>query len=305
MPPIERVYICGLGAIGAIYAARLGETQGIEVRVVADPARIARYRRDGVSVNGRPLTVGYLRPDDAAPPADLILVAVKRHQLEAAVAAIHRFIGPGTIILSLLNGIDSEAVIADSLGLPPLPLAMVVAIDAVREGGAVRYSQPGVLVFGEPVATETPSPRIAALAALFERAGMPTRVPADMRRELWWKFMLNVGVNQLSAVLRAPYGTFQSVAEARDLVRLACREVVAVAAAEGIGLGENDIDSFFPVIDRLDPQMKTSMLQDVEAGRKTEVEMLGGTVVALGRRHGIPTPVNQTLFDLIRVIEQG
>jgi len=300
----ERVFVCGLGALGAMYAARLAEAPGTTVRVIADPARIARYRAGGVTVNGTPLAVDYLRPDEAAPPADLILVGVKRHQLDAAIAAIRPFVGPDTVILSLLNGLDSEAVIAHSLDLPPLLLTMVVGVDAVREGLAVRYGHPGIIVFGEPHPTVEPSPRLAAVRELFERAGLACRVPADMRRELWWKFMLNVGVNQVSAVLRAPYGTFQTVAAARDLVRAACREVVAIAGPEGVALDATDIESAFPIINGLDPAMKTSMLQDIEAGRKTEVEMFAAMVIALGRRHGVPTPVNQTLFDLIRVIEQ-
>lgn len=284
-----------------MYAARLAATPAVTVRVIADSERIDRYGRDGITVNGEPLTVGYLRPDHVAPPADLVLVAVKHQQLEAAIDAIRPFVASDTIILSLLNGIDSEATIATALARPPLLLAMVVAVDAVREGQAVRFGRLGTIVFGEAESGE--SCRSAALVDLFTRAGIPHRLSTEMRRDLWWKFMLNVGVNQVSAVLRAPYGTFQRVEAARDLVRRLCREVLAVAAAEGIALGESDIESFFPILEKLDPTMKTSMLQDIEAGRKTEVEMFAGRVMALGQRHGIPTPVNQTLFDLIRTLE--
>jgi 2-dehydropantoate 2-reductase len=117
--------------------------------------------------------------------------------------------------------------------------------------------------------------------------------------------MLNVGINQISAVLHTTYGSFSRLPEARELMRLACREVALLAEREGIALTEADIEDFFPIFARLAPDGKPSMLQDVEAHRKTEVEMFAGTVVAFGRRHGVPTPVNATLLAMIHVIEQS
>jgi 2-dehydropantoate 2-reductase len=113
-----------------------------------------------------------------------------------------------------------------------------------------------------------------------------------------------VGMNPASAVLRAPYGTFQSSADARALMVALMREVLGLAGAAGVDLVEKDIDDWYAVLDTLSPQGKTSMLQDVEAGRKTEVEMLAGKVVDLGQKYGIATPVNQTMLRIIRVMEQ-
>ena len=124
-----------------------------------------------------------------------------------------------------------------------------------------------------------------------------------MLRILWWKYMINVGINQASAVLRAPYGIFQTSKEARELMAAAMREVIALAEKLHIALSEQDMADFDPFLMRLSPQGKTSMLQDVEAGRKTEVEMLAGKVMEMGRRLGVPTPVNRMLYDQIRKIE--
>jgi 2-dehydropantoate 2-reductase len=122
---------------------------------------------------------------------------------------------------------------------------------------------------------------------------------------MWFKFMINVGINQASAVLRGNYGVFQKSREARDLMEAAMREVVAVAQKLKVNLCAGDIEKFYPVLDSLSPDGKTSMLQDVEAGRKTEVEMLAGKLVELGEQYGVPTPVNRELFRKIREIEKN
>jgi 2-dehydropantoate 2-reductase len=147
-------------------------------------------------------------------------------------------------------------------------------------------------------------PRVAAVRDLFDRAGIAYRVPADILREQWFKFMLNVGVNQVSALLRATYGDFATVLEARELTRAAALEVVALSAREGVALSAADVERIFPILAGLAPAGKTSMLQDVEAGRKTEVEIFAGAVVALGRRHGVPTPVNEVLGKLLVGLER-
>lgn len=301
------VYLCGLGALGAMYAAQLAALcgnggPGIRVRAIADAARIARARE--LSVNGRPFSPSWLSPDEAAPPADLLIVAVKWHQLEAAIATMRPFVGPATTIISLLNGIASEEVLGQAFGAEHLLTALVIETDAMKHGREIRFSKVGTIVFGERC-NDPPSPRVEAVRALFGRAAIPCRVPHDMQRELWWKFMLNVGINQISAVLHTTYGSFSRLPQARELMRLACREVVRLAECEGIALAEEDIEGFFPIFARLSPDGKPSMLQDVEAHRKTEVEMFAGTVVELGRRHGVPTPVNATLLAMIQVIEQG
>jgi 2-dehydropantoate 2-reductase len=181
--------------------------------------------------------------------------------------------------------------------------AFALGNDVVREGAHTRYSSIGKLVFG--AASNDPSdPRVAAVKELLDRAGIPSVVPKDILREQWWKFMLNVGVNQVSAVLRAPYRAFRDVPEVRELTRRAASEAVAIAQAEGIHLTAEDVDGIFPIVAALAPEGKTSMLQDIEARRKTEVEIFAGTVIERGALHGLPTPVNELLATMIAALEQ-
>jgi 2-dehydropantoate 2-reductase len=138
----------------------------------------------------------------------------------------------------------------------------------------------------------------------FDRAGIVYETPEDMIRMMWWKFMINVGVNQASAVMRAPLGVFQKSPEAQGLMEALMKEVIALTDVMDVNLTNRDIEEWYTFLNVLSPQGKTSMLQDIEAGRKTEVEIFGEKVVELGKTHGVTTPVNQTVLQIIRVLEQ-
>jgi len=302
---IKRVHFIGLGAIGLKYAARIHDVDPALVRVIASPARIARLQATPPTVNGSPYHFEYLRPDEPAAdgPADLIFVAVKWRHLSEALDDMRGFVGDNTAIISLMNGIASEEVIAREFGRERVIYANVY-MDAVRSGHAVTYRDIGRIVFGEENNTVV-SPRVQAIEALFAKAHIPSTVPADMLRAHWAKFMLNVGINQASAVLRAPYGTFRTNPHARELMVAAAREVLEISRRAGVGLDESDVERFLAIIDSVDPAGKTSMLQDVEGHRETEVDIFAGTVVDLGERYGVPTPVNRTLLTIIRAIDAG
>ncbi|MFO7802187.1 MAG: ketopantoate reductase C-terminal domain-containing protein [Desulfovermiculus sp.] len=117
--------------------------------------------------------------------------------------------------------------------------------------------------------------------------------------------MIKVGVNQVSAVLRGPFGIFQESAEARELMQEAMQEVLEVAQARGIQLGSQDISSWLQILKTSNPKDRTSMCQDVLAGRKTEVEMFSGILLQLGQETQVPTPLNRYLFKCLRAMEQS
>jgi 2-dehydropantoate 2-reductase len=303
MRRIERVVICGAGAVGSLYVPLLHDLKPGLVSVLAGGARRERLRAEGLTVNGRRLDVPVVAPGDTVPPADLLLVAVKQHHLARTIEDARGLVGPDTVIVSLLNGITSEVILGRAFGGEKILPAFVLGTDSVREGTATRHSSMGHVYFGART-NDPEDPRVAAVRDLFERARIPYRVPADILREQWFKFMLNVGVNQVSALLRATYGAFETVPEVRDLTRAAALEVVALSRAEGVALVAEDVDRIFPVLAKLAPGGKTSMLQDVEARRKTEVEIFAGAVVELGRRHGVPTPVNEVLGQMLVAVER-
>lgn len=306
MKQIETVAVVGLGAIGASYLAKIADETSIKkTRAVASGARAEKYKKEGVYVNGKRYDFPVFGPKDACAPADLLIVAVKFHQLEEALAEAENQVGPDTIIISLLNGVSSEDVIVRKFGEKNVLLSYVIQMDAVRTGDRTTYTILGKIPFGERKnEPEHFSENVLRLQEFLERIGVRYEIPADMIKSQWEKFMLNVGVNQVSAILRAPYGVLQNIPEARQVVMDAMREVIALSQKEGVNLSETDMKKAFEVMDSLGVDGKTSMLQDVEAERKTEVEMFGGTVIEKAKQHGLPVPVNEVLVKQIRAIEQ-
>jgi 2-dehydropantoate 2-reductase len=303
MKSVERVAILGSGAMGAFFASRFHDSPGFSTALVASGPRAERLRREGLVVNGEPYDVPVTGPGDAGPRADLIIVALKHHHLEAALPELQDLVGGDTTFISVMNGLDSEEVIGRFYGHERVLYAISVGIDAVRRGNEISFTKPGKHYFGEATNAKL-SPPVRRVQVAFERAGIPYETPPDMIRWLWWKFMVNVGMNQASAVMRAPYGVFQRSPEARALNEALMQEVIALAAVEGVNLVEQDVQDWYTVLDTLSPGGKTSMLQDMEAGRESEVEIFGGKVLELGQAHGIPTPVNETVVRIIRVLEK-
>ncbi|MFZ5974194.1 MAG: ketopantoate reductase family protein [Bacillota bacterium] len=301
MRKIERVALIGLGAIGSAYAQRLAKAEGVHFTVIAGGARKARLMEEGVMINGEHC---FFSVTDQGTPVDLVIFCTKYHQLGQAIEDVKSFVGPDTLLLSLLNGISSDERIGEVYGMKNILFGKCVGIDAVREEAGVRFSSVGCIQFGR-LENDPIEPEVRAVAELFDAAGIPYDIPADMRRAIWWKFMVNVGVNQVSAVLGAPYGVFMDVPEAHALMRSTMEEVIALSQAAGVNLVPADMDALDAVLFKLARNGKTSMLQDMEAGRKTEVELFSGAVIELGKKFGVPTPVNEMLYKMIVAKEKA
>jgi 2-dehydropantoate 2-reductase len=310
--------------MGSMYAEMLYNMSPDAVKIIAGPDRIKTIDHSGITINGKPYKFSYISPDaESQSSADLIIITVKYPQLKQGVRDIRAFVGKDTIVISLLNGISSEEIIGQAIGMEHMLYAFGLGMDAVREGNVIRYANAGRIIFGElrndplephaatnpgvPAAAPRPSgfsEKVRLVKDLFERAKIPHHIPANMQKALWAKFMMNTGINQASAVLRSPYGVFQQEGEARQLMLAASDEVLTLSRHLGIGLEEADKTEFLRILDTLNPAGKTSMLQDIEAGRKSEVDLFAGTVIQLGKKYNIATPVNETLYRIIRAMEQ-
>lgn len=302
MKKIETVSLIGLGAIGTAYGSRLHDSLNESFKVVASEERIKKYQNNRIIVNGSDYDFHYMSPEEKANPADLVIFACKNDDLPQAMNDIKHHVGPDTIILSLLNGISSEEDIYSFYENQHILHSICVKIDAVRENNETIFSTLGWIEYGD--SKNTSSDDVLSVQALFDRVGIPYKISDNILHSMWWKFMVNVGINQTSAVLKAPYGVFQSVPSAYEWVESTMREVAVLSQKTGINLTEEDIKRFWPIISNMSPTGKTSMLQDVEAGRKTEVEYFAGTVCQLGEKYNLPTPINDQLYRMIRIIEQ-
>ena len=290
--PVRSLALVGLGAIGILYAARIAARDSAALRVIADAERIARYKSDPPTFNGVRLDLNYVPPETPGLPAELVLVAVKSTALQAVLPVIAAVTGPRTQILPLLNGISAQDALAAAFGWPRVLHGFVYCESSMRTGNAVVQNGTNKIVFGE--ATNTPpAPRVQAVADYFARVDIAHHVPDDMRAAQWKKFILNVGINQAQAVLRKPNAELQRNPEALRFARALMDEAAAVGTALGIA-GAADVPAWAEtVILGAAPENRTSMLQDVEAGRAPEIDLFAETVCRLGRQCGIPTPANE------------
>jgi len=307
MKEIASVLMAGTGAVGSMVAWRIFSSLPGSVSILAGGERLERYRSDGFLINGQTCRFPLVDVESASNP-DLVIIACKHHHLAQVLDDLRNHVGPDTLILSLLNGISSEETAGAVYGRERIPYAMIIGTDAGREGNRTAFSKSGTVFFGDAVNGEARSPRVRAIASFFDRAGIAYTVPENMLNRLWFKFMMNVGLNQVTAVLRRPYRILKTatlVPEAAELLEAAMDEVICLAAAEGIMLTADDKLTVYRTLDGLADGGKTSMCQDVEAGRKTEVELFSGTAIALGKKHGIPVPVNAMLYRMLKTVEQS
>lgn len=299
---IKNVSLIGLGALGVMFGHLISEHIGDNLRIIADESRISRYKRDCIYSNGVRCDFNYAAPNAPCTPADLLMIAVKYNGLNDAIAAVKNHVGPDTIILSLLNGISSEEIIGRTYGMDKLLLCVSQGMDAVKVGNALTYHNMGRLQFGSRIPgliTE----QVKAVEHFFKTTALPHEVITDMKKWQWSKFMLNAGCNPATAVYLCGYGGLQKDGPIRDIMLAAMREVIVLAEKEGVSLTQEDISYWLNVIGGLNPHSKTSMQQDIEARRYSEVEMFGGTILELADKHGIEVPVNRMLYDKIKTIE--
>lgn len=299
---IKTVSIIGAGAVGAVVADGLSGYLGKEnVQLLAEGERLERYRRDGLFLDGKKLDFNYVEPASAK-TAELMIIATKNLQLEQALRMIKTSVGGDTIILSLLNGIQSERDIAAVYGKSHVLYSFVISLNSIHEKNKIRCSNRGCLVFGEDDNSKTE--RVKSLCDLFEKSGIKFKNPDDIHLEQWKKYLINVTVNTLSALCRSTYGGFK-IPVIQDLTRQAGKEVVAVANAEGVSLSAQDIEDTISLMCSHDPLGETSMLQDIKAGRRSENDWFCGTIVRLGKKHKISTPLCALLQKLIEGTEKS
>lgn len=302
MKAIKNISAIGLGAIGCAYNSKLYDLNPEGLKVIAGGERAERYKKDGFIINGKKYDFTYIDPEEKCDPADLIIVSVKANQLNQAIKDMKNHLGENTIILSLMNGITSEEIIGKEYGMDKMLYAFCMAIDGNRKGNNISFSSYGNIVFGEKT-NKNYSEKVQAVKNLFDRAKITYEIPENMMHSLWYKFMINVGINQTSAAVRGTYGIFQTMDEAKNLMESAMWEVVKISQKAGVNLNGDDIKQWSKILDTMPPQSKTSMCQDITYGRETEVDIFAGTVCKLGEKYGVDTPVNRALLNIIKVLE--
>ena len=231
MKEIKKVLICGIGAIGSIFAHKISKFDNDNLRILVDKNRLETYTKNPKIFNDEELKLNYITPDNTDFKADLILIATKFNALDDVVENIKNFVDENTIIMSVLNGISSEEIIAQKYNWTNIPLAFFLGHSETITPNNYFYDGRGCVVFG--VKENKTNPKIIdILKTYFTKTNITHKIPEDMNYAYWLKFMLNVSTNQPSAILRLTFGEMTSNPEFMNMFNNIMKEVQAIAKAE-------------------------------------------------------------------------
>ena len=309
--PFDAVAVVGAGAVGSFFGAMLARA-GHRVTLIGRAAHVQAIERDGLRLDmaGRVEAVRTAASVDLAAirGADLVLFCVKSTDTDAVARQMAPHLDAGALVLSLQNGVENASAIARHIRQTVVPAVVYVAT-AMPEPGRVTHHGRGDLVNGPLNAAAARAAAVATrlqdLVDFFASAQVPVRISADVVAELWSKLMVNCAYNAISGLAQATYAQLAALPAIRELQRAVVAEVVALAAAEGVNM------TLAPSLEAMEriavamPAQLSSTAQDMARGKPSEIDHLNGFVVRRGRELRIPTPANQALYALVKLVEAG
>jgi len=311
MEDFAAVAVVGAGAVGSFFGAMLARA-GRRVTLIGRAPHVAAIRARGLQLEmGGAVETVRLDADTemaAALGADLVLVCVKSPDTDATARALAPHLAPGALVLSLQNGVDNAATLARHVAQPVVPAVVYVAT-AMPAPGRVAHFGRGDLVIGPRDARDAADAalmaRLERVAAGFAAAQVKVQVSADVMRELWTKLMVNCAYNAISGLVQRPYGPIAAQPPVRALQHDIVREVVAVAAAEGVALPLAESLAAMERIAAAMPAQMSSTAQDLARGKPSEIDHLNGHVARRGEALGVSAPINRTLHVLVKLAESA
>lgn len=302
MAKIENILIIGAGAIGSIYATKFHDNDHKCLKILIDESRLERYKNNGIIFNDVRYDFDYILPSKTDYKADLIIISTKSNDFSYAIDMIENFVKEDTIILSLLNGINSEPILIDKFGREKVLYSYFIGHASINQNQKISHDGIGKIVFGESQNIEF-SENVLRVKELFDRVKIDYEIPEDMLASMWLKFAMNVGINQTSAIFEADYKVLQESEQVKRFVIELMDEAVTVANKIGINNTDTFINTTLKLIENMPKDAKSSMLQDVQNKKQTEVDIFAGEICRLGKIHNIPTPKNEFVLNKIKSLE--
>ena len=306
-----RVAVMGAGAVGSYFGGMLARA-GARVTLIARPSHVEAIRKNGLLLD----TVTFkehVALNASTDPADVrdaqfVLFCVKTLDTENAARAIAPHLSPDAIVISLQNGVDNIARIRAASGIDALPAVVYVAA-ALPEPGHVKHSGRGEWIVGEYAGANPPAAgaksRPERVAELCAAAGVPCRVSQNIEVDQWTKMVMNCAGNAVTAIAQTSFAHVARNLDTREVLRTVINECVAVARAAGVAMPDVDWTERGLKNAETLGEATSSTAQDIARGKPTEIDSLNGYIVRRGKELGVPTPVNMTLFALIKLIEES
>src|ERR1700674_3346031 len=287
---------------------------GAPVTLIGRAPHVEAINRDGLFIDSirfkESVSISASTEIGAARGAQLVLFSVKTVDTEGTAKLLAPYLAPDTIVVSLQNGVDNAERIDFAAGIQVIPAVVYIAA-AMIGLGRVKHSGRGDLIIGYPLGNPSPhqdanESELAEVAATFTRAGVPCRISKNITAELWEKLIMNCAYNALSALSRMKYGRIAQDPGAVEVMKRVVIEAVAVGKAAGVQLSADTmIAAVLKLGSEAMPEALSSTAQDIARGKPTEIDSLNGFLVRRGAEKGVPTPVNQTLYSLVKLLEQA
>jgi 2-dehydropantoate 2-reductase len=297
-----RIAILGAGGVGGYFGGRLAAA-GADVSFVARGAHLAALRSRGLTIHSCKGDLHLPRvnaTDDPAAigPVDVVFFTVKLYDAEAAIPLLRPLIGPDTAIIPLQNGVEGVDIVARAVGRTHTSGGTVYVAAVIVEPGVIRHSALDHLIFGELDGARTP--RLERLFDACRPAGFQTTLSDHVQVDIWTKFVRLSVFSGMTTVTRCPIGAIVADGELFDMLQAATREALAVARAKGVAVPDSVIEDVDRGYRSLPGHMKSSMLEDLERGRRLELPWLSGAIVRLGREVGVDTPTHQFITTVLK-----
>ncbi len=304
-----RIAIMGAGGTGGYFGGLLARA-GEDVTFIARGAHLEAMRTRGLTVKSArsgDFTIPVQATDDpkGMAPVDLVLFCVKTYDTESAARLIRPIAGPNTVVFSMQNGIDNDQQIGGVLGPQAVMCGVAQIFSSVETPGVIAHRSGALakITLGELHGRS--SPRVERLFKAFQQAGIDAARSPDIRLALWEKFLGICGNSGVLSLTRLPVGPMLACPETKSFFRQTLEEVQAVAQASGVTLPADCVDRWIAFCATLAPGLRSSMANDLNAGRRLELESLNGTVVRLGCEHGVPTPCNFAIYAALKPYING
>ena len=298
---IKRVAVLGAGAVGSYVIWGLSQREDVELGVIATGERAERLKKKGCVINEITYHPYVWTPEEAH-DVDLLIISLKYGALPGALDDIQTIVGEHTTVMSLMNGVDSEEIIAQKVNPDNILHALIKVASHKEENGYCFNPETTIgIIFGE-IKPPFESERVQAVCTLFENAQIHFRVTDYIKEEMWSKFRLNVCNNLPQAILGAGVGCYNDSTHMKAISEGLKKELEAIAQAKGIDIGKADKSSSHG--SAVPPKTRYSTLQDLDAGRHTEIDMFSGALMRMGKELGIPTPYNEYTYHIIKALEE-
>jgi len=300
---ILNVAVIGAGGVGGLYGGLLAKG-GEEVVFIARGKHLDALKERGLIVRSPfgnfDIRTKATESTSGLKPADLVLLTVKTYDTVKALSLLPELCGTDTIVLSLQNGIDSAERVAQVVGRECLVGGLTYVESRIEQPGLiVQTSRFRRIVVGELDGRVTN--RLMQVQSSFRKAGIDCEVSANIRQALWKKFLFLCPFAEVTSVTQSSIGEVLEFPATRNLVTKAMEEIVKIAPFQGIALGSENIDAAIHTAERFQYESRTSMQRDMEIGRPSEIDSLTGKVVALGRQHGVSTPLHDLIYACLRI----